>query len=348
MNLHRKRPGARLDLLVTAAFGTALLVWAAWPWLPLARAARPPRTVVFYGFSTLGETMTEAIFPAFEKRWLAETGEKVEVVGSFAGSGTVASQILLGAPALLALLSLESDADRLAEAGVVEAGSWRSLPNAGVVNRTPFVILVRPGNPKNIHDFDDLARPGIGVVHADPLTSGGASWAILAEYGAGALVPGGSPEAGERLLSGIWKNVIAQAASARAARTQFDNGFGDALITYEQEALADRARGRLKAELVYPRRTVFSEHTLVVLDRNVAPADRPAVLSLAHFLWSEEAQKLFVQHGFRSVEERWADDPAFGRIEQPFFVADFGGWGRAKREIVDGIWKNRVLKTIHP
>ncbi len=251
-------------------------------------------------------------------------------------------------PAQLALLSLESDAERLADAGVVPDGSWRSLPNAGVVNRTPFVILVRPGNPKNIHDFDDLARPGIRVVHADPLTSGGASWAILAEYGAAALAPGGSAEDGERLLSGIWKNVIAQAASARAARTQFDNGFGDALITYEQEALADRARGRLHAEVIYPKRTVFSEHTLVVVDRNVAAADRPAVSALVRFLFSEEAQKLFVRNGFRSVEERWNNDPAFGRIEQPFFVADFGGWERAKREIVDGIWKNRVLKARNP
>jgi sulfate transport system substrate-binding protein len=272
----------------------------------------------------------------------------IEIVGSFAGSGTVTNQILLGVPAQLALLSLESDAQRLADAGIVPAGSWRNLPHAGVVNRTPFIILVRPGNPKKIHDFDDLARPGIGVVHADPLTSGGAAWAILAEYGAGALAPDGGPEAGERLLTGIWKNVIAQAASARAARTQFDNGFGDALITYEQEPLADRARGRLKAEVVYPKRTILSEHTLVVVDRNVRPAARPAVMALANFLWSDEAQKLFVRNGFRSVDERWNDDPAFGTIEQPFSVADFGGWTRAKREIVDGIWKNRVLKTIHP
>jgi sulfate/thiosulfate-binding protein len=338
----------RLETLLALLFGGALLAWALWPWISPRQGARPPRTIVFYGFSILGEVSNEAIFPAFEKRWLADGGEPIEIVGSFAGSGTVTNQIILGVPAQLALLSLESDAKRLADAGVVKAGSWRSLPNAGVVNRTPFVILVRPGNPKNIHDFEDLARPGIGVVHADPLTSGGASWAILAEYGAGALAPGGSPEAGERLLSGIWKNVIAQAASARAARTQFDNGFGDALITYEQEALADRARGRLKADVVYPKRTVLSEHTLVVLDHNVSPADHPAVLALARFLWSEEAQKLFVRHGFRSVEERWNDDPAFGRIEQPFLVADFGGWERAKREIVDGIWKNRVLKAIHP
>ena len=339
---------ARLDVFISVAFVAALFLWAVWPWLPALSAERPPRTIVLYGFSILAEVMNEAVFPAFEKRWRAETGEPLEVIGSFAGSGTVTNQIILGAPAHLALLSLESDADRLAEKGLVPAGSWRRLPHAGVVNRTPFVILVRPGNPRNIRDFADLARPGVGVVHPDPLTSGGANWAILAEYGAGARAAGGSPEAGEKLLTGIWKNVVAQASSARAARTQFGNGFGDALVTYEQEALADARRGRLQAEVVYPKSTVLSEHTLVVVDRNVAPGERAAVSALARFLWSDEAQRLFVAYGFRSVEERWNDEGSFRKIEDPFFVTDFGGWTKAGREIVDGIWKNRVLKAIQP
>ena len=324
----------------------ALFVWAAWPWLPFRRAAARPQTIVFYGFSILGDTMNDAIFPAFQKAWASEGRAPVEFISSFAGSGTVTNQILMGVPAELALLSLESDADRLAESGVVAAGSWRRLPHDGVVNRTPFVILVRPGNPKGIHDFEDLTRPGIGIVHPDPSTSGGAAWAIVAEYGAGALAAPDDPRvAGERLLAGIWKNVVAQASSARAARTQFENGFGDALITYEQEALWDRARGRLRADIVYPRRTILSEHTLVLVDRHIRPADRPAIDSFTSFLWSEQAQRLFVAHGFRSVEERWNDNPAFGRIADPFLISAFGGWKRARREIVDGIWRDRVMKS---
>jgi sulfate/thiosulfate-binding protein len=348
MNHRRKRGAAQLDVLVSVAFCAALLVWAVWPWLPVGQADRPPRTIVFYGFSILAEVMNESVFPAFEKRWKAESGESVEVIGSFAGSGTVTNQILLGVPAELALLSLESDAERLAGAGVIPNASWRRLPHEGVVNRTPFVILVRPGNPKAIRDFADLARPGVRIVHPDPLTSGGANWAILAEYGAGVRGPGGSPEAGEALLTGIWKNVVAQASSARSARTQFDNGFGDALVTYEQEALADAKRGRLHAEVVYPKSTVFSEHTLVVIPRSAKARERAVVAALARFLWSDEAQRLYVAHGFRSVEERWNDNPLFGKIEDPFFVSDFGGWALARRQIVEGIWKNRVLKAINP
>jgi sulfate transport system substrate-binding protein len=307
----------------------------------------PTRTIVFYGFSILEDTINRGIFPAFRENWLSEGGAPVELISSFAGSGTVTNQVILGVPAELVLLSLESDADRLAKAGVVADRSWRALPHAGVVNRTPFVILVRPGNPKGIRDFADLARPGVRVVHPDPMTSGGAAWAIVAEYGAGARAAPGDPAAGERLLAGIWKNVVAQASSARAARTQFENGFGDALITYEQEALVDRARGKLRADIVYPRRTILSEHTLVVVEHRIRPAERPAVESLTRFLWTEEAQKIFVERGFRSVDESLnAGNPAFGKIEEPFTIADFGGWERAKPEIVEGIWKKRVMDRI--
>jgi sulfate transport system substrate-binding protein len=198
------------------------------------------------------------------------------------------------------------------------------------------------------------------VIHPDPLTSGGANWAIVAEYGAGfrqvdgqAGRPGQAGQneqahqAGHDLLLGLWRNVAAQAASARAARTQFDNGFGDALITYEQEAVWDQARGKLKGEIVYPASTVFSEHTLVVVDRNVRPPNREVVDAFAAFLWSEQAQRLFVQYGFRSVDDALnGANPAFGTIADPFLIDAFGGWQPAKREIVDGVWKQQVLEEV--
>jgi len=332
---------------LTAA-GLALLLYALWPWLPLPGRAARPRTVVFYGFSILGEALNEDVLPAFARHWRQTTGERVEFITSFAGSGTVTNQITLGVPAQVALLSLELDAERLAKAGRVIPGSWRRLPHGGVVNRTPFVLVVRRGNPKGIKDFADLARPGVRVVHPDPMTSGGANWALLAEYGSAARrSPGREKEAGFEALRGVWRHVVAQAASARAARTQFENGFGDVLVTYEQDVLGDAVKGKLPGEIVYPPSTVLSEHTLVVVDENVAPADRPVIDALVQFLWSEPAQRLFVRRGFRSVDEGLnAANPAFGTIQDPFRVADFGGWDRVKKEIVDGIWKDRVMKEI--
>jgi sulfate/thiosulfate-binding protein len=299
---------------------------------------------VFYGFSILGDVIDHGVFPEFQRQWRHRTGERVELVSSFAGSGTVTNQIILGVPAQLALLSLELDAYKLAEARVIPPESWRRLPFGGVVNRTPFIILVRSGNPKGIRDFRDLAAAGVRIVHPDPLTSGGANWAIAAEYGAGARGAADPQRAGHDLLLGIWKNVVAQAASARAARTQFENGFGDALITYEQEALWDRARGRLKADVVYPRSTILSEHTLVRIDRNVPRRDRDLVDAFVRFLWTDDAQRIFVKYGFRSVTEPLNEaNAAFGRIEDPFRIEDLGGWKRAKKEIVESVWKDRVL-----
>ncbi len=323
-----------------------LALYALWPWLPGVRAA-PTRTIVFYGFSILGEVMNRAIFPAFQAEWQTSTGERVEFISSFAGSGTVTNQIIMGVPAEVALLSLELDALRLVEAGVLPGPTWRNLPHGGVVNRTPFIILVRSGNPRNITDFADLTRPGVGIVHPDPLTSGGAQWAILAEYGS-ALLTTGDPEAAYAQLLGIWRNVVAQASSARGARTQFASGFGDALITYEQEAVSDLALGRAVGQIIYPESTILSEHTLVVLDRNVAPEERELVHAFVDFLWGETAQRIFVEYGFRSVEDAYnADNPLLGAIPAPFTVDELGGWEIASRDVIRAIWKERVLPEVN-
>src|SRR5688572_25748741 len=159
-----------LQNLFPLIFLAGLFFYALWPWLPIPGRAAQPRTVVFYGFSILAEVMNQEAFPAFQCDWQAKTGERVELVSSFAGSGTITNQLIMGVPAQLALLSLELDAERLAHAGVTSPRSWRQLPHQGVVNRTLFILLVRRGNPNGIRDFMDLARPGVEVVHPDPLT----------------------------------------------------------------------------------------------------------------------------------------------------------------------------------
>jgi sulfate/thiosulfate transport system substrate-binding protein len=323
----------------------ALGLYMVWPWLVRAQGA-VPRTIVVYGFSILGEMMNEAVFPAFSAEWETRTGEPVEFVAAFAGSGTITNQAILGVPAEVMILSLELDAWRLVENGVLPGPTWLDLPHEGVLNRTPFIILVRPGNPREISGFADLARPGVGVVHPDPLTSGGAQWALLAEYGSVTQTGGTEAEAYDQLL-GVWRNVVAQAGSARAARTQFESGFGDALITYEQEAIFDRLLGRLDADIVYPNSTVSSEHIVAVIDKNIDPEQRELIDAFVEFLWSDTAQQIYVDYGFRSVDETLNEGvDYFGEIETPFTVADLGGWLEAKRAIVDEIWKDRVLEEL--
>lgn len=326
----------------------ALVLWTIWPWLPSQRSNRP-RTIVLYGFSILEPVITRGIFPAFQKKWMAQTGQSVELISSFGGSGTVTNQLIMGVPAEIAILSTELDAQRLKKAGVIRTETWKELPHKGVINRTPFIIQVRPGNPKKIHDFSGLVQPGVRIVHTDPLTSGAANWAIVAEYGAAVRQPGSGPDAGRSMLRGIWRNVVIQAGSGRAARTQFDSGFGDALITYEQDAIWSLSRGSSRLEIVYPRSTILSEHTVVVIDSHVSGKEEKLIKAFVDFLWSEEAQRIFVESGFRSVDERLnSSNPRFGHIHDPFFIDDFGGWQKAKLSIIDDIWRNRVLKELKP
>ena len=347
LKLHGKHLLRWFKALLAPLFFIALALYAIWPWLPFVNARAPTRTIIFYGFSITGEAMNEAVFPAFQEKWRRETGESVELVGSFAGSGTITNQLIMGVPADLALLALESDAQRLAAAGVIEPHSWRALPHAGVVNRSPFVVVVRPGNPLGITSLLDLGQPGLAVVHPDPLTSGAANWAILAEYGAGIRHGGGDPAAGVTLLQDTWRNVVAQAASARAALTQFQNGFGDALITYEQDVLLDTLEGGLAVQIVYPPSTILSEHTLVVVQRNVDDGEAELIDGFVAFLWSDEAQRLFADYGFRSVDDEINSEfDYFPAIADPFFVDDFGGWETAGPQIIDAVWKEQVLSEI--
>src|SRR5207237_3760571 len=132
-------------------------------------------------------------------------------------------KILQGAPADVAILSIERDVERLATGGAVTQ-NWKASPHNSIVNKSPFVILVRKGNPKNIQDFPDLAKPDVQVIHPDPVSSGGAQWSILAIYGSElkkSEQQSGAMDANRALqtLQSIWNNVRSTPDSARAART---------------------------------------------------------------------------------------------------------------------------------
>jgi sulfate transport system substrate-binding protein len=317
--------------------------------MPNAPAGTGGVQLTVYGFSIMKESLEKAIFPGFSAKWRQEQGQEVKFISSFAGSETVTNQILQGVGADIAILSIERDAQRLKQGGAVTS-DWRNLPNRGIVNKTPFVIIVRKGNPKGIHDFTDLAKPGVKLIHPDPVSSGGAQWSILAIYGSelakrdAFAQEGTSPDA-LRLLQGVWRNVISTPGSAREARTQFETGFGDALITYELEGLLMRQAGAA-VEVVVPTATIYSEHPAVVVDRNVTAAERAVADAFVQYLWSDEAQQAFVKFHFRAVTNDAFNDAntEFAHINRPFTVADLGGWDRAYPDIIERVFRDQVQK----
>src|SRR5215207_7369956 len=270
----RKTTSQSVPFLATAALISALLAVSC---LPKPASESGDITITLYGFSVMKESLEKAIFPGFTARWKQLHGQEVRFQSSFAGSETITNQILRGAPADVAILSIERDAQRLQKDGFVSF-DWHSLPGRGIVNKTPFIIIVRRGNPRGIRDFSDLGRPGIRLIHPDPISSGGAQWSILAIYGS--ELKKSEQESGQadipralRTLKAIWGHVISTPGSAREARTTFVLGNGDALITYELEGLLMK-EANAPIDVVTPQSTIFSEHPAVVIDKNLTGAKR--------------------------------------------------------------------------
>ena len=332
--------------IVSAALFTSILL--AGGCLPGPPGGKSDHTsITLYGFSIMKESLEKDIMPAFKAKWKKEHGQDIEFVSSFAGSETITNQILQGAPADLAILSIDRDAQRLWD-GKATTTDWHGYPHRGIINKTPFVILVRKGNPKNITDFADLGRPGVGVIHPDPISSGGAQWSILAIYGSElrksqAETGTQDPVRAVNTLKAIWKNVISSPDSARAARTTFELGSGDALITYELDALLMKQAGAA-VDIIVPKATVFSEHPVAIVDRNVSAAKRPVVDAFIKYLWSDEAQKMFVKNHFRSVTNEAFDleNQELARIEQPFTIEMFGSWETAYPEVIEKVFRDQV------
>ena len=307
--------------------------------------------ITLYGFSIMKEPLEKGIYPAFIAKAKREHNIDIHFTSSFAGSETITNQILQGVKAQIGIFSIERDAQRLQQAGFVTS-DWHNLPQRGIVNKTPFVILVRKGNPKGIHDFADLAKPGIKLIHPDPTNSGGAQWSILAMYGSElvkAEKQGGEADRAKALqmLQAIWRNVISTPASAREARTTFELGNGDALITYELDALMMKQNNaKADAEIVIPEATILSEHPAVVIDRNVTGTDRQVIDAFMQYLWSDEAQRAFVKSNFRSSisDALNAENKELATIKYPFTVDYFGGWDKAYPEIIENIFRDQVQK----
>ena len=308
-------------------------------------------TITIYGFSALEEAMNDEVVPAF-KEWYRRTyGEEIRLTTSFAGSGTIFNQIRFGAPAQVAIFATGVEPQILKEEGRITT-DWTTFPNGGTFAYTTAVIVSHAGNSKGVRSFQDLARPGVNIIVPDPTTSGGAQWAILAIFGSVYLQDGDaatsrSAEQAAALVTDIRDTAVSLPDSARQALIQFGLGFGDLLLTYENEALIDIARGR-DYELIVPPSTIIIEPKAVIIDANVPDKDRSAVEAFVNFLWSEEAQEIFAEYYFRVVDDAVArrHEDNFPQISRSFTVHDLGGWDWATSAIIDGVWRQGSLPEL--
>lgn len=302
------------------------------------------RTLVIGAYSVARDAMTE-IVPAFRKKWLEQTGERISFQESYEASGTQARSITGGFEADVTLLALEGDVDKLVKSGLVKK-DWNQQPHGGMVTRSIVVLGTREGNPKGIQDFEDLIKPGVKVLYPNPKTSGGAQWDINAIYGAGLKrsEEQGSkdPAAAKAFLEQIHRNVESLDKSGRASMAAFEYGVGDVIVTYENELLARIAQG-VKYDIVIPEYTMLIENPAAVVH---SYAEQHGTLDVAEafvaYLQSPEAQQIFMKYGFRPVEESvYAQSGQ--RFPQPsglFDIEYLGGWEHVRETLYSkrGIW----------
>jgi sulfate/thiosulfate-binding protein len=309
-------------------------------------AAAKSDTLVLGAYTVPKEAYQKEIIPAFQKYWKDKTGRDVKFEESYVGSGAQARAIVSGFEADVAALSLEGDIDKIVEADLI-TNLWKDRPWHGFITHSLAVIGVRPGNPKNIHDWEDLTSPDVEVIYPNPKTSGGAQWVVNAIYGAGLKMSeerGGveDPDFARDLLKKVQARVKVMDKSARESVTTFERGIGDAIVTYENEALLRRMQGK-DFEFVMPRATILIENPIAVVDKY---AKKHGAMEIAEefvqFVHTDFAQRAFARYGFRPANPDIAKELSEDYPVPPllFDIDYLGGWTEVEGSIYgeEGIW----------
>jgi sulfate transport system substrate-binding protein len=272
----------------------------------------------------------------FRKEWEAQNpGKTLKIRQSHGGSGKQARSVIDGLGADVVTLALAYDIDAIAEKSGALPKDWQSkLPYNSAPYTSAIVFLVRKGNPKNIHDWNDLIRPDVKVVTPNPKTSGGARWNYLAAWGYAMKQHSGDEEKAKAFVAALFKNVPVLDTGARGATTSFiQRGMGDVLISWENEAfLAVQEIGKDRFEMVAPSVSILAEPPVAVLERNT---ERKGTTALAQAylkgLYEKDAQELAAKHFYRprNSEVMAAHASQFPSMTL-LTIEDVGGWQKAQ------------------
>ncbi len=280
---------------------------------------------------------------AFARYWKAKTGDNVSVKSSHGGSGKQARSVIDGLEADVVTLALAYDIDEIAEKSkLLDPGWQKRLPHNSAPYTSTYIFLVRKGNPKGIHNWDDLIKPGVSVITANPKTSGGARWGYLAAYGYALKQVGGSDAKAKDFIAKVYSNVPVLDSGARGSTVTFaERGVGDVLLAWENEAwLSLKEFGADKFDIVYPPISILAEPPVAVVDKTVdRHGTRAVAQAYLEYLYTPEGQEIAARNFYRPIDAQVAAKYAKQFPKTTLFTVDdtFGGWAKAqKTHFADG------------
>lgn len=287
----------------------------------------------------------------FAKYWKDKTGQNINVTQSHGGSGKQARSVIEGNEADVVTLALARDITAIENAGLIDKGWIKEFNNNSAPYTSTIVFLVRKGNEKNIHDWDDLVKAGVKVITPNPKSSGGACWNFLAAWAYADKKFGGDKEKVEKFVSDLYKNVSVLDSGARASTTTFvENGQGDVLIAWENEAYLSVKENPDKFEIITPSISILAEPSVAVVDKTAKKrGTEEAAKAYLEYLYSDVGQKIAGDNYYRPSNKKILQkySNVFNMNIKMVTIKDFGGWDKAYRDffqdgaIFDKIYANK-------
>jgi sulfate/thiosulfate transport system substrate-binding protein len=318
--------------------------------LPLAGLAQKPITLLNVSYDPTRE-LYQDINAAFAAEWKREHNQEVTIKQSHGGSGKQARSVIDGLEADVVTLALAYDVDAIAQRKLIAADWQKRLPNNATPYASTIIFMVRKGNPKKITDWEDLVKPGVRIIPANPKTSGGARWTYLAAYGAALQRSNGNQAAAKDYIAKFYRNAPVLDTGARGATTTFiQRKIGDVLVGWENEALITlNELGKGEYEVVYPSVSIVAEPPVALVDK---VADKRGTRQIAEgylkFLFTDAAQEIAAKHYYRPRNEAVAKKSAGTFKPVKTFTIDevFGGWIKAHQtHFADGGVFDSIFKA---
>ena len=266
----------------------------------------------------------------FCQYWNEDHEEKIHVVQSHGGSGSQARSVIEGNEADVVTLALAHDITAIEEAGLIEKGWMEEFEGDSSPYTSTIVFLVRKGNEKNIKDWDDLVKEGMEVITPNPKTSGGACWNFLAAWAYWQEQDGGNEDETREYMKKLYKNVLVLDSGARGATNTFvENGQGDVLIAWENEAYLAMEEYPEQYEIVTPSISILAQPSVAVVDQNVQEhGTEEQAAAYLEYLYSDEAQRLAGKNYYRPSKDEILQEFSgqFNLDMNLVTIEDFGGW----------------------